>query len=92
MSTADRKTLVLLSMQIRCWDELVRYGVHDIMKREYGSLVRAEPESEYNVTLEVDLEQLPPEGGECIRSPAKSPEMLYLHQSPAMRSSNPSPS
>ncbi|KAI0709873.1 actin-like protein ARPC2 [Earliella scabrosa] len=62
LSTADRKTLVLLSMQIRCWDELVRYGVLDILKREYGSLVRAEPESEYNVTLEVDLEQLPPEG------------------------------
>ena len=66
LSTPDRKTALVLSMNIRCWDELVRYGVNDILKREYGSLVKAEPEFDYNVSLEIDLEQLPPEGGEYI--------------------------
>ena len=65
LSTPDRKTALVLSMNIRCWDELVRYGVHDILKREYGSLLKAEPENDYNVSLEIDLKQLPPEGGEC---------------------------
>ena len=67
LTTPDRKvpTALELSMNIRCWDELVRYGVNDILKREYGSLLRAEPEFGYNVTLDVNLEQIPPEGGEC---------------------------
>ena len=63
LSTADRKTVLTLSMNIRCWDELVRYGVDAIMRREYGSLVKSQPEGDYNVSLEIDLEQLPPEGG-----------------------------
>ncbi|KAI0350049.1 actin-like protein ARPC2 [Trametes cingulata] len=64
LTTPDRKvpTALALSMNIRCWDELVRYGVNDILKREYGSLLRGEPEFGYNVTLDIDLEQIPPEG------------------------------
>lgn len=53
-------------MHIRCWDELVRYGAMDILKREYGSLVQAQPESEYNISLLIDLETAPPEGGGCL--------------------------
>jgi len=66
--SSDRKTLLLLSMHIRCWDELVRYGAMDILKREYGALVTAQPEPEYNVSLEIDLEQIPadPEGREAF--------------------------
>ena len=55
----ERKTLLLLSMQIRCWDELVKYGALDILKREYGALLASEAEQEYNVSLEIDLEQIP---------------------------------
>ena len=33
LSTADRKTVLTLSMNIRCLDELVRYGVNEIMQR-----------------------------------------------------------
>lgn len=51
-------------MSIRCWDELLKYGVNDVLKREYGAMVRAEPEPEYNVSLDLDLEQFPPEGGQ----------------------------
>ncbi|KAI0782265.1 actin-like protein ARPC2 [Abortiporus biennis] len=64
LSTQERKTALLLSMSIRCWDELVKYGVHDVLKREYGSMLQPQPEAEYNVTLLVDLEQIPPEGEE----------------------------
>ncbi|KAI0926397.1 hypothetical protein AcV5_008872 [Taiwanofungus camphoratus] len=49
-------------MNIRCWDELVRYGVSEVLTREYGSLVQPKPEPDYNVSLVVDLEQVPPEG------------------------------
>ena len=63
MSTGTSKSVITLSMHIRCWEELVRYGVNDIMKREYGALLTAEPEPEYNVSLDINLDQLPPEGG-----------------------------
>ncbi len=53
-------------MHIRCWDELVRYGALNVLKREYGSLVQAQPESEYNISLLIDLETAPPEGGGCL--------------------------
>jgi actin related protein 2/3 complex subunit 2 len=53
-------------MHIRCWDELVRYGALDVLKREYGPLVQAQPESEYNISLLIDLEAAPPEGGGCL--------------------------
>jgi len=59
LSTPERKTVLLLSMHIRCWDELVRYGALDVLKREYGALLKREAEPEYNVSLEIDLEQLP---------------------------------
>jgi len=50
-------------MHIRCWDELVRYGALDVLKREYGALLKREAEPEYNVSLEIDLEQLPADNG-----------------------------
>jgi hypothetical protein len=53
-------------MHIRCWDELVRYGALDVVRREYGSLVQTQPESEYNISLLIDLETAPPEGGKCL--------------------------
>ena len=63
LSTPERKTTLLLSMSIKCWDELVQYGVNSVLQREYGSRLKAQPEPEYNVSLEVDLESFPPEGG-----------------------------
>ena len=51
-------------MNIRCWDELVRFGAVDILRREYGSLVTAQPEPDYNISLDIDLTQVPTEDGE----------------------------
>ena len=50
-------------MSIRCWDELVRYGVDTVLSHHYGNMILPQPEPEYNVTLQIDLEQIPPEGG-----------------------------
>ncbi|KJA28199.1 hypothetical protein HYPSUDRAFT_178487 [Hypholoma sublateritium FD-334 SS-4] len=68
LSTPDRKTVLLLSMHIRCWDELVKYGALDVLQREYGSLLSNQVEPEYNVSLEIDLEQVPadPEAREAF--------------------------
>lgn len=57
-------------MNIRCWDELAQYGAVDILRREYGSLYLPTPEPDYHVSLAIDLEQVPPEGGACsVRIP-----------------------
>jgi actin related protein 2/3 complex subunit 2 len=50
-------------MNIKCWNELARYGANSVLEREYGSLLQKQPEPDYNVTLEIDLDQVPPEGG-----------------------------
>lgn len=55
--------MLLLSMHIRCWDELVKYGALDVLQREYGSLLSSQVEPEYNVSLEIDLEQVPADSG-----------------------------
>lgn len=64
LSTPERKTTLLLSMNIRCWAELVQYGANDILQREYGSLMKGQAEPEYNVSLEIDLENIPADEGQ----------------------------
>ncbi|KAH0833156.1 Arp2/3 complex, 34 kd subunit p34-Arc-domain-containing protein [Lanmaoa asiatica] len=59
LSTPDKKTVVQLSMNIRCWDELVAHGALDVLRREYGTLIKAQTEPEYHISLDIDLEQLP---------------------------------
>ncbi|PFH51959.1 hypothetical protein AMATHDRAFT_58189 [Amanita thiersii Skay4041] len=61
LSTPEKKTVLLLSMHIRCWDELVRYGAIDVLQREYGALLVGQAEQDYNVSLMIDLEQVPAE-------------------------------
>lgn len=55
-------------MNIRCWEELKRYGALDVLSKEYGSLLKSEAETEhgYNVSLEIDIETLPEEAGKPI--------------------------
>jgi len=61
LSTPEKKSVLLLSIHIRCWDELTKYGAMDILHREYGALVAPQPEAEYNASLLIDLEQAPTE-------------------------------
>ncbi len=63
LSTPERKTVLLLSMNIRCWDELVQYGALEVLQREYGTLLSNEAEPDYNISLQVDLDQVPVDQG-----------------------------
>lgn len=55
---------ITLSMDIRCWSELVQAGALDVLKREYGSWIRDSVEPEYSVTLEFDYAKVPAAGPE----------------------------
>lgn len=81
LSTPDRKTQLLLSMNIRCWDELAQYGAVDVLRREYGSLYLATPEPDYHVSLSIDLEQVPPEGGACSVGTSMHVTLNFSHLS-----------
>jgi actin related protein 2/3 complex, subunit 2 len=63
-ATSERKTIILLSMNIRCWNDLVRYGAKEILQREYGHHLKDESEPDYDVSLEIDLERMPADVGE----------------------------
>ena len=58
ISTPDTKTKIVISIQIRCYKDLVRYGAEDVLNREYGPYVIA-PEPGYDFSIQVDLENLP---------------------------------
>ncbi|KAM0787316.1 hypothetical protein ACM66B_007090 [Microbotryomycetes sp. NB124-2] len=58
LSTPTKKTQLLLSMDIPCWNELVQYGAMDVIQREYGQFV-TETEPDYVVSLLIDLDQVP---------------------------------
>jgi hypothetical protein len=71
ISTPETKTQILVSLQIRCYKELVQYGAEDVLQREYGQYV-APPETGYNFSVLVDLENLPAEKGESSSSSSSS--------------------
>ncbi|KAI1268753.1 Arp2/3 complex [Xylariaceae sp. FL1019] len=60
ISTPDTKTQILVSLSIRCYNELCQYGAEEVLQREYGQYVVA-PEQGYNFSVMVDLENLPAE-------------------------------
>jgi actin related protein 2/3 complex subunit 2 len=63
VSTPEKKTELLVSISIRCWEELVQYGANEVLQREYGAYIAPEPEQGYNFSLHFDLEAIPPLGG-----------------------------
>ncbi|KAH8910500.1 arp2 3 complex subunit [Coniochaeta sp. PMI_546] len=58
ISTPETKTKILVSIQIRCFGDLVKYGAEDVLRREYGQYVTS-PEPGYDFSVLVDLESLP---------------------------------
>lgn len=63
ISTPESKTKILVSIQIKCYKDLVKYGAEQVLNREYGQYVVA-PEAGYDFSVLVDLENLPAEKGE----------------------------
>lgn len=66
LSTPDSKTVILLSMAIGCWPDLAKYGAREYLEEQYQGYIvpEAETEPEHNVSLRIDLEQIPTGQGE----------------------------
>lgn len=62
ISTPEAKTKIVISIAVRCFQELVKYGAQEVLEREYGPYIVA-PESGYDFSIQVDLEDLPAEQG-----------------------------
>ncbi|WDK14475.1 Arp2/3 complex [Colletotrichum graminicola] len=58
ISTPETKTKIQLSIQIRCYKDLVKYGAEQVLQREYGQYV-VPPEPGYDFSVMIDLENLP---------------------------------
>lgn len=64
MSTPTSKRIIQLSMSIRCWPDLVRYGVNETMRREFSEWLSLDGVEEgFDVTLVLDFDKIPEEGG-----------------------------
>jgi len=71
LSTPNKKTQLLLSMEIPCWSELVQYGAGEVIQREYGNYI-TQTEQDYAISLLIDIESVPPLGGESLVWPVTS--------------------
>ncbi|KAH0544150.1 hypothetical protein FGG08_001595 [Glutinoglossum americanum] len=60
LSTPESKSRILISISVKCFNELVRYGAQQVLEREYGPYIVA-PESGYDFSVVVDLDSLPEE-------------------------------
>ncbi|KAF2161977.1 hypothetical protein M409DRAFT_69480 [Zasmidium cellare ATCC 36951] len=60
ISTPNSKTQILISIAVKCYPELVKYGADAVLQREYGPYI-VSPEQGYDFSVQVDLENLPAE-------------------------------
>lgn len=58
ISTPNTKTQILISIAVKCYPELVKYGAEAVLQREYGPYITS-PEQGYDFSIQVDLENLP---------------------------------
>jgi actin related protein 2/3 complex subunit 2 len=65
ISTPETKSKILVSIQVKCFNELLQYGAQQVLEREYGPYVVA-PESGYNFSVLVDLDSLPDDKGKDL--------------------------
>lgn len=65
ISTPEAKSKIVVSIQIRCYNDLLKYGAQQVLEREYGPYVIA-PEAGYNFSVQVDLETLPEDKGALL--------------------------
>jgi len=64
---ANSKNILYVSMSTKCYGELKKYGVDDIMKQQYGQYLTT-PETGYDVTLQIDLAKPPQDREKFARS------------------------
>ncbi|KAI9854808.1 MAG: hypothetical protein M1824_006563 [Vezdaea acicularis] len=58
ISTPEMKSKIQISLSVRCYNELVKFGAKSVLEREYGPYIVA-PEQGYDFSLVLDLENLP---------------------------------
>lgn len=58
ISTPTSKSQILISLNIKCYKELVSYGAEEVLQREYGNYITS-PEPGYDFSILIDLENLP---------------------------------
>jgi actin related protein 2/3 complex subunit 2 len=62
VSTPETKTKILISISIKCYNDLLQHGAQQVLEREYGQYI-TETEPGYNFSLLIDLENLPEDAG-----------------------------
>lgn len=62
------KSKIQISLSVRCYNELVKFGAKSVLEREYGPYIVA-PEQGYDFSLVLDLENLPADKGESYGRP-----------------------
>lgn len=63
ISTPETKTKILISISVKCFNELDLYGAPEVLSREYGPYITSPPEQGYDFSVTVDLNDLPAEQG-----------------------------
>jgi len=58
ISTPTSKNQLVVSMRIKCFNELAKYGALDVLRCEYGAYLMATPEQDYDVSLQFNLDSL----------------------------------
>jgi len=58
ISTPEAKSKIVVSISLRCFSELVKYGAQSVLEREYGPYI-VSPESGYDFSVQIDLDNLP---------------------------------
>ncbi|KAI9803494.1 MAG: hypothetical protein M1825_001837 [Sarcosagium campestre] len=60
LSTPESKSRIVISISVRCFPELLKYGAQQCLEREYGPYI-VDPENGYDFSVMIDLENLPAE-------------------------------
>jgi len=60
------RTKIIVSISLKFYKELQKHGADDLIKREYGDLIVA-PETGYDITLQIDLDNLPEDKESLIK-------------------------
>ncbi|KAK9474915.1 Arp2/3 complex, 34 kd subunit p34-Arc-domain-containing protein [Dipodascopsis tothii] len=59
ISTPESRTKIQISLAIKCFPDLARYGANEVLAREYGEYAISPPEPGYDFSMVVDVEKLP---------------------------------
>lgn len=68
-ASPDAKHLLKISAQFKGAQQVLKeFGGLELLKRYYGPLVQSTPEAGYDVTIQIDLTNLPPGKGILVKT------------------------